>query len=576
MKIQLFYASILCFVLSLNNFLFAQEPFTPFKYKIAIIGNPANPDIRYDDSQMQSLKDLGFNMLQVNIAWGARPADEPLNLEDVLFVEGKGRGNKARVDERLQELKKRVKIAKKWGFRTVFHFGAPNVDTLYKILRPDLIDIATEKNSISNPVIVNHYVQLLKRLHQEVPELDDIQLYTFDQEAWIGSEFGNSKYDKDVPLHERITPFVKTMTETWAGLKSDGMLWWEPWEMSAGQIYACLPTLPRKNFGFFLHSNIAEVQLTRPVDVWFRNMVAIMKKEGIPVVGEIFMASANEEVEPLQHVSAPRLVFEQIEALYNQKYLTGVKEYFGLLPDSYDPSLLMAGFKLQNPQMTLEEGMNKLASSYGSAKEDVKNGWESISQGIQLFPWDATWRFRYLPKNVAGISVYHKWDKAWISGAVAPSPSWKSTRRSLFMITEEEVLDPWFYEDIELRSKAGADELLKAINHMQKALAKLTKPEQQKYIKASIQDLYALEQIIRAIQCYCREVNLVFLMRKYADKNESIPNDLIQRFRAVMAEDIKNQEKGIAKNTDQVKTAKEMLVLFNQNPSDWVLNYLKP
>ena len=129
----------------------------PFKYKIAIVGNPSDPDMRYDSAQMSALKNMGFNTLQLNIAWGARPADEPLNLEDILYVEGIGDPNK--VAERLDNIKERARIAKRWGFRTIFHFGAPRVDSLYKILTPELIDVATEKNSIQKKEIVDKYVE---------------------------------------------------------------------------------------------------------------------------------------------------------------------------------------------------------------------------------------------------------------------------------------------------------------------------------------------------------------------------------------------------------------------------------
>lgn len=175
-----------------------QQQKDPFRYKVAIIGNPSNPDIRYDESQMQAIKDLGYNTLQLNIAWGARPADEPLNLEDILYVDGIGSREKA--DQRLQAIKERARIAKKWGFRTLFHFGAPRVDSLYKILTPDLIDIATEKNSIQKKEIVDKYVSLLKRLKQEVPELDDIEVYTFDQDAWVANEFGNGPTRPGYPV----------------------------------------------------------------------------------------------------------------------------------------------------------------------------------------------------------------------------------------------------------------------------------------------------------------------------------------------------------------------------------------
>ena len=413
-----------------------QQQKDPFRYKVAIIGNPSNPDIRYDESQMQALKDLGYNTLQLNIAWGARPADEPLNLEDILYVDGIGSREKA--DQRLQAIKERARIAKKWGFRTLFHFGAPRVDSLYKILTPDLIDIATEKNSIQKKEIVDKYVSLLKRLKQEVPELDDIEVYTFDQDAWVANEFGNGPTDRDIPLHERIPAFLQALTGTWAEVSPDGMVWWEPWEISAGQIYACIPSLPTRNFGMFLHSNIAEVQLSRPVDVWFKNTVQLCAERGIPVVGEIFMASANEELQPLTHIAAPRLVAEELDAVGNVPNIQGVKEYFGLTPDRYDPNQLMAGIKLHNLAVPNEQALAELAEPFGTAAADVLSAWEASATGLAVFPWDATWRFRLLTENPAGIEVYHRWDIAHIEGAVAPSPSWKSTRRSLFMTTESE------------------------------------------------------------------------------------------------------------------------------------------
>ena len=40
------------------QFLTGQQP--DYKYKIAIIGNPANADIRYDEAQLSALKKLGI------------------------------------------------------------------------------------------------------------------------------------------------------------------------------------------------------------------------------------------------------------------------------------------------------------------------------------------------------------------------------------------------------------------------------------------------------------------------------------------------------------------------------------
>ena len=562
-----------------------EQQVDPFKYKIAIVGNPSDPDIRYDSSQMQSLKDLGFNTLQLNIAWGARPADEPLNLEDILYVDGVGDPDK--VAKRLSDIKERARIAKQWGFRTLFHFGAPRVDSLYKILTPELIDVATEKNSIQKKEVVDKYVSLLQRLKREIPELDDIQIYTFDQEAWVGNEFGTGASDRDIPLAERIPGFLKGLTDTWKAVSPEGMVWWEPWEISAGQIYAMIPSLPTENFGLFLHSNIAEVQLSRPVDVWFKNTVRLCSEQGIPVVGEIFMASANEEVAPLTGIAAPRLVAEELDAVGNVSGIAGVKEYYGMVPDSYDPNLLMAAAKLRNLDASTEKILQELAEPYGMASQEVLAAWEASAVGLSVFPWDATWRFRSLPLDLVGIGgVYHRWDIAHIEGSVAPSPSWKSTRRSLFMTTESEVLDPWFFEDIELRCEASSHKLLQAIKHYKNALEQVTEEPYADYLNDNKEQLALLEQVITAIRCYCREANLTYLMRKHVEEGHAIPQNLIRRFEAIMQVDMMNQRKGYNTNKsslqlpdiEQVRsypTAEEMLESFRADPVRWVTtNYV--
>ncbi|NHB84354.1 hypothetical protein G7085_06380 [Tessaracoccus sp. HDW20] len=53
--------------------------------RIAILGHPADPHAAgWGEGAMDRLRELGFTGVQVNIGWGARPADEPLNLEDVV------------------------------------------------------------------------------------------------------------------------------------------------------------------------------------------------------------------------------------------------------------------------------------------------------------------------------------------------------------------------------------------------------------------------------------------------------------------------------------------------------------
>lgn len=58
-------------------------------YRVGILGAPSKPDIEWNDQNIKLMKDLGFNAMQLNIAWGYRPGDDPLNLEDVLPVPDK-------------------------------------------------------------------------------------------------------------------------------------------------------------------------------------------------------------------------------------------------------------------------------------------------------------------------------------------------------------------------------------------------------------------------------------------------------------------------------------------------------
>ncbi len=131
-------------------------------------------------------------------------------------------------------------------------------------------------------------------------------------------------------------------------LNPNGRLWWEPWELIC-RADICLYSIPfpKSNFGVAMHANIAEVQFTRLVDVWFKNMCNLLSEKNIPVMGEIFMSGANEEIEPLQNIFAPRLVFEELEAMYSVGKLTAIKEYYGTVPDKYDPNLFNGWLKTQ-------------------------------------------------------------------------------------------------------------------------------------------------------------------------------------------------------------------------------------
>ena len=62
------------------------------QYKVGFLGIPESllrlvdlpVAVPWTPQSLEMLKVLGFNTIQLNVAWGARPGDEPLNLEDVV------------------------------------------------------------------------------------------------------------------------------------------------------------------------------------------------------------------------------------------------------------------------------------------------------------------------------------------------------------------------------------------------------------------------------------------------------------------------------------------------------------
>lgn len=541
-------------------------PAAVFTYKIAIVGNPVVPDARFDDAQMRALKELGFNTVQLNIAWGSRPPGEALNLEDVL---GPVDHEPAEVLARRAELVRRARQCKRHGFRTIFHFGAPFVGGLYTLLGGPF-----EKNQVVGACIeldevVARYGALVERLAVLCPEIDDILVYTYDQEAWICSEFSTCPRCQGKPLHERLPRFLKSLRDGWAKYRPGGLVWWEPWELSAGQVFAVLPGLPRNHFGLMLHSNIAEVQMTRPVDMWFRNTARMAVRLGLPVAGELFLCSANEEVGPLQHVVAPQLVWSQLAALASVPDIAGVKEYFGTRPDIHDPNLAMAGLVFADPQIPLQTALEKLAQPHGPSKPDILAAWQAAADGLELFPWDVSWRMRGIDRNRIG----HDWKAFTIPGHVADSPSWLSTRRALFMITENEDLHPWFLEDFSLRCQMAAACFEQAVACYGRALAESPGPLNGDVILWK-EDMEVLMRVARAYALHSRETLVASHLREALKGPDGLLSPLLGIMRELLRQDAENQSGEPVCEKSPVPSARQMLGEFDRDPARWLQAHL--
>ena len=515
-------------------------------YRVAHLGLPGSLKdwswtrrVEWTLENLQRLQDLGFNTVQLNVAWGARPGDEPLNLEDVVTrtpeqdaahpqqVPLRGATAPGSFARRQSDLRARIALCRKLNLRTIFHFGAPyNAHCRYGDNPP---------NCISDPAVSERHALLIQTFAREFPGVDDLLLYTYDQDAWLCSEFGDCPRCAGVPLSTRLVPFLSRLATEWQQINPAGRLWWEPWELSAGQSLRCVEQAPAKGFGLSLHSGVGECMTTIVADRWFRNMAATASARGIPVLGEYFLGGGSEETEPLHHLAFPLVTLRAVRALASVSGVTGIKEYFGVAPDREDPNLRMAGVFFAQPDVAEDEALRRLAAPYGRAAEAIQQYWRLCGSGMELFPWEVSWYVREIGRS----AVDHALTAAYLHGQQCSTPSWDSTRHSVFMKVDDQQPHPWMLEDIELRCRMASApwaEALKAGTALATDVPATLRPD----FLQGLDDLSRLRRRAIAYACHLRETNLATIMRRHLDTNPEIIAKAGRELLAVLEEDREN------------------------------------
>lgn len=555
------------------------------RYKIGFLGIPYSIEgkmhvpVEWNDENIGRLKSLGFNTIQLNVAWGSRPADEPLNIEDIVELPAdisaqypqtvplRCDPSPERREQRRADLRRRIALCKKAGMRTLFHFGAPyNAHSRYGDGPP---------NCISDPGVAKRYMLLLEVFAREFPGVDDILVYTYDQDAWLCNEFGPCPRCTGIPLHERLVPFLDKLSSTWRRLSPQGRLWWEPWELSAGQSLECVGHVNPDGFGLMLHCNTAEVMSTLPVDRWFKNMCHLASERGIPVVGEYFLGAASEELEIFVNLSHPLVILRGLKALTAVPGISGIKEYYGLAPDREDPNLRMTSLFFKNPQISEDEALKLLAAPYGKSAENIARFWQLTSEGMELFPWETSWLIR----EVGRSRPDHSMSAAILRGMDCPTPSWRSTRHSIFMRIEPEAPpDPWMLEDVQLRCELAARSMEQALE-----VGKLITGNIPKGISGvfdlNLAELAAFRRHALAYAYHLRETNLTTLLRKARLQGQPAPDKLVAELLVLLKTDLANFEAEQAKDPARGAAWKEMeeaIVLLPKDVDAFLNVYFQP
>ena len=516
-----------------------------FKYFVGIVGNPSVPDISWSDEQLEQIKALGVNMVQLSIAWGGKPANEVLNLEDL-------------DKEQREKFAFRIKQAQKHGLKTLAHFGIP------RVIKFDPLEPAC----ILDPAIQKKYVELLSDFMASFPEVDDVLVYTFDQQAWLCSEFGPCPRCSGVPLDERVPGFLDLLNDTMQKCRPNTRLWWKPWELSKGQIVAILDKVKPAHLGLVLNPSTSnEVypfdDRSFKSDLGVRRFVQLAKERNIPVLGEF----DHTLYKPLYMMEDffPRLIYEQMQGWKAMEGLVGVKEYYGFAPSTFSVNAAMLKAWMKSPDAPLDKLLQEIAAPYGpKAAPLMIQAWEFVTQHVQAYPWDVTYLIgpMGLDRHWDGT---HDWEPVNIPNATWDTPIWKANRRANFMLTQDKLAHPWLFEDAGLRLEDSAALGFKAVGFFDQAIA---------VGGSNGDDIRIQREVVWKTARSLRAKSLHFLETLAAQDARTVQDDAKQfaivtrRLEALLRKDVENQAGNVA--------VAQKLAEFQRDPKAWLGENFNP
>ena len=516
-----------------------------FKYFVGIVGSPSFPEISWSDEELEQIKALGVNMVQLNIAWAGKPGNEVLNMEDL-------------DSEQRAKFAFRIKQARKHGLRVIAQFGIP------KLLGED----PREPACILDPDVQEKYRNMLTEFMTSFPEVDDIMVYTFDQNAWLCSEFGPCPRCSGVPLDDRVPQFLNMLNETMQKCRPNTMFWWKPWELSKGQVVTILSKVNPAHFGLVLNpSSSSEVypfnERSFGSDLGVKRNVRIASERNIPVIGE-FDHTLYKGYFQLQDYF-PRLIYEVMQEWRKIPGVIGVKEYFGFAPSTFSVNAAMLRAWMRAPNASLESLLEEISTPYGERTAPLmRKAWESVAQSVEAFPWDTT----YLVGEIGlarGSDGSHGWLPAVIPNATTSTPIWQSNRRANFMLTQDTKADPWLFEDVGLRLEDSAQFAFKAVEFYDQAIS--AGEGKVDDIRTQRENIWTLARSLRAKSLHLLET-LAAQDARTVQNSEKQYAIVTKRLEALLAKDVENQG-------GKAEVAQK-LAEFQQSPKKWLAANLAP
>ena len=166
---------------------------------------------------------------------------------------------------------------------------------------------------------------------------------------------------------------------------------------------------------------------------------------------------------------------------------------------------------------------------------------------MEFYPWDCSW----MGRQIGRVATDHSLAMPVLRPMLCPTPSWQSTRGTVFMRTENTEAHPWMLEDVGLRCRQAADRWTEAGKHGAKAAAKL-KGAKANEVRASVADLARLRRRATAYWCHLRAGMLALSLRKASELGIALPDAAVKELGQVLRESRANHaEECIANGVEE-------------------------
>ena len=214
-----------------------------------------------------------------------------------------------------------------------------------------------------------------------------------------------------------------------------------------------------------------------------------------------------------------------------------------------------------------------LTAPYQAAAGTVAEALRLASEGMEFYPWDCSWYGREIGRSMTD----HSLNAAILRPMLCPTPSWESTRGTIFMRTEATPAHPWMLEDVGLRCAQASAIWNQALAAISKALP-LVDGTQREILTRWHDSLSALRRRARAYALHLRATMIATAARIRIKDCISLTPSMTEEMREVLQASRTNHAEecratGAADNWEEMDAAIRDL---GDDLTDWLKRWLQP